>query len=195
MNNEGPVLEALTRRLAETPPDFLADARIGRKGTVIVPAVVNDLLVALGHAPLAANSARDLQPTDAKQDRNRLQVILIACWLLYDEWFREHPEDTGRAFVFLSKDLRTLSEVTNASRFVNDPDRREELVRVTLNAFGLRPQGETVAQAQDRMTTLNSVERERVIRAARAAEERAREVREALEKAEAEEAAAKAFRE
>ncbi len=195
MNTEGPFLESLTRRLAETPPEFLLEPRIGNKGAVNVAAVVNDTLVALGQDALTQNDARVFQSTDAKQDRNRLQVTLLACWLLYDEWFRAHSEFTERALYFLQDDVRALSAVTNAQKFISDLDRREELVRVTLSAFGLRPFGETISQAQDRLMTLNAAERERVIQAARVAEQRAQAVREAMAKKAAEEAAAKAYRE
>jgi hypothetical protein len=59
-----------------------------------------------------------------------------------------------------------------------------------LRALDLRPAGESVVQAQDRLTTLDSVERVRVIKEARAAEERARKIREEMARKAAEEAAA-----
>jgi uncharacterized protein YoxC len=61
--------------------------------------------------------------------------------------------------------------------------------------LGLRPGGESESQALDRLTTLNTAERQRVIRAAREAEERARAIREAMAKKAAEEAADKWTRE
>ena len=195
MQNEGPLLESLTRRISETPPEFLLEPRIGNKGIVHVAAVVNDTLVALGQDALTQHDAHIFQSSDAKNDRNRLQVTLLACWLLYDEWFRAHPAQMELALLFLQDDVRALSAVTNAQKFISDPDRREELARVALSAFGLRPFGETLTQAQDRLMTLNAAERERVIQAARVAEQRAQAVREAMAKKAAEEAAAKAYRE
>lgn len=195
MKRQGPLLESLTRRLSETPPEFLTEPRIGRTGTVNVAAVVNDTLVALGQTPLNPQQALTFQSTDANQDRNRLQTALIGCWLLYDDWFRQHPKENEHALVFLNEDIRALSAVTSAQKFVNDPDRREELARVALNALGLRPKGETLTQAQDRLMTLNAAERERVVQAARVAMERAQAVRDAMAKQAAEEAAAKAYRE
>ena len=90
---------------------------------------------------------------------------------------------------------QTISLQVAARRFVSDPDRREELARVALARLGYRPAGETLAQAQDRLTTLNSAERARVMNASRAAEERARQIREALAKKAAEESADKWTRE
>ena len=48
---EGPRVERLTRRLAECPPDFLAEPRVGGKGEVHTDAVVHDLILDLGGPP------------------------------------------------------------------------------------------------------------------------------------------------
>jgi hypothetical protein len=80
-------------------------------------------------------------------------------------------------------------------KFVTDPERREELARFSLARLGFRPQGETRAQAEDRLSSLSAAERARVLTAARAAEERARAVREALARKAAEESADKYTRE
>lgn len=195
MTTEGPLLESLTRRLAETPQDFIQEPRIGTRGSVNVAAVVNDALVALGHNALDAKNAQAFQSSDAKLDRNRLQIVLLACWLLHDEWFLQHAPAAGNAMDFLDRDLRVLSSVTVAPKFVSDADRREELVRVCLNALTLRPRGETESQAQDRLVTLNAAERERVVHAARASQERAEKIRREMAKKKAQEGADKWNRE
>jgi hypothetical protein len=194
MEHEGPALESLTRRLAETPADFLAEPRIARSGQIQVAAVVGDLLLLLGGAPEKAGLER-YASNDARRDRNRLAVTLLLCWLLADEWFQQARPDTANVLRLLEAEAAELAAQTTAKRFVTDPDRREELARLTLARLGFRPGGETVAQAQDRLTTLNSTERARVMQASRAAEERARKIREALMKKAAEESADKYTRE
>lgn len=195
MTEEGPLLEILTRRLTECPADFLAEPRIGKSGAVHVEAVVVDLLRDLGGEPLTKGQAALFQSKDARQDRNRLSLTLIACWLLHDEWFRNQKRFAAQVYLFLSEGLTELAGLIPAPRFVSDPDRREELARLCLRQLGLRPAGESAAQAQDRLTTLNTAERQRVIRAAREAEERARAIREAMAQKAAEEAADKWTRE
>lgn len=195
MGEEGPLLEALTRRLAECPPEFLDEPRIGSGGTIHVAAVVADLVRDLGGAALTAKQAAVYQATDRKKHRNRLQMVLIAAWLLHDDWFVAKRRFASRALTFVAEGLLELSTLIPAGQLVTDADRREELARLALAALGLRPAGETVPQAQDRLATLSSVERQRVIREATAAEERARKVREAMAKKAAEEAAAKYMRE
>jgi hypothetical protein len=76
-----------------------------------------------------------------------------------------------------------------------DAERREELARLTLARLGLRPAGESAAQAQDRFTSISSIERARILKASQQAEQRARALREALAKKAAEESADKWTRE
>jgi len=192
MQQEGPQLESLTRRLSECPSEFLAEPRGKKGGTVYVAAVVYDLLRDLGGPAIVKEQAAQFEPPrkDSKEARNRLQVIMVACWLLYDPWFRYQGQFAQSAYNMLATGLDELASLVPAQQFVNDPDRREELARVALKALGLRPAGESAAQAEDRLTTLDSVERARVIREARAAEERARQIREAMARKAAEEAAA-----
>jgi hypothetical protein len=194
VQKEGPILESLTRRLAETPEDFLAEPRIGHSGTVQVAAVVGDLLPLLNFAP-EPFSPGQFAGTDAKTDRNRLAVTLLLCWLLADDWFRQTKPKARDVLSLLETTSAELAAQVPARRFVSDPDRREELARVALARLGYRPSGETLAQAQDRLTTLNSTERARVMQASRAAEVRARQIREALAKKAAQESADKWTRE
>jgi hypothetical protein len=95
----------------------------------------------------------------------------------------------------LTKGLKDVAALVDSQKFVSDPDRREELARLCLKGLGLRPAGESLAQAQDRLTTLDSAERVRVVKAAREAEERARLIREEMARKAAEEAAANYGRE
>lgn len=195
MNREGPPIEELIRRLAETPADFLAEPQIRSTGTVQVAAVVSDTISALGGVPLTPAQAKSFQGSDAKTDRNRLSIALIACWLLYDPWFKEQKDLSKAALEFLTASVSELATVAQSAKFVNDPDRREELARLCLKDLGFRPAGETVSQAQDRLSTLSSVERQRVIRAAKRAEDRAKAIRDEMIRKAKEEIAAKVTRE
>ncbi|MBI5031017.1 MAG: hypothetical protein HZB51_10855 [Chloroflexi bacterium] len=195
MLREGPPLENLVRRLAETPADFLAEPRIGSAGVVPVAAVVSDVLNDLGGATLTRDQARCFDSNDAKKDRNRLGIALIGCWLLHDDWFRQQRTFANVALNFLTASAGELAAVTPAAKFITDSDRREELARLCLKDLGLRPANETDAQAQDRLSTLSSVERQRVIRAAKVAEERARAIREEMARKAKAEADARMMRE
>ena len=199
MRHEGPPLEQLLRRLAECPPDFLPAARAGEELPTAVPAVVGDLLRDLGGGSPEQRQLESLRRLQAKgadpKLRNQARLVLVACWLLHDPWFLQRRRFAAGAQAFLERGLVALAALVQAERFVDDPDRREELARAALAALDLRPQGETEPQARDRRTTLDSVERHAVLQKTRAAEVRTRQVREAMARKAAQEAAASYGRE
>jgi len=191
MKQEGPQLEMLTHRLAECPPEFLLEPRREGAGAIDVAAIVADHLRRLLQGEVSDEALRCVNAVRGF-GKNRQQLLAIVTWLLHDPWFLERPQLAPDQYRLLVADsLHQLSETVHPETMVADPDRREELVRVCLNALGFRPRGETLAQATDRLTTLDSVERERVMRKTRAAEARARRIREEMAKKAAQEAAAR----
>ena len=86
MQNPGPLLVNLTRRLAETPPDFLDEPQTGEAGRSLVAALVNDLLARHGARARFEQLVR-FHGSEQKPERNRLALTRIAVWLLADEWF------------------------------------------------------------------------------------------------------------
>lgn len=193
LQQEGPALEYLLRRLSECPPEFVISAH--DKTAVAPAAVVSDLLQDLGGHLLTPGSAAPFQLEPNGKNRNYINIILIACWLLHDSWFRQQQRFAESAYNLFRNGLSELSKRITADKFIYDADRREELVRLVLQALELRPKGESPEQAADRLKTLDSIERERVIREAKKAEERAKELREAMARQAAIEAASKMPRE
>ena len=122
---------------------------------------------------------------------NHTSLIAIAIWLLHEEWFLKRRDLAPPMWKLLTEQLTSLAEVVKATDAVKDPDRREELVRVCLAKLELRPKGETVARAMDRLTTLDTAERNRVVRQTREAELRAKLIREKMAADEAKAAAAR----
>lgn len=194
MNKTGPSLETLLRRLSDTPPDFLGEPRIGKNGQIAVPAVVNDLMASIAQR-LSQKQLEAFQGHDARTDRNRLQLVLVLAWLLADEWFTSAGLAVEELLALLDDTARELAAATPAQKFINDPDRREELSRLCLARLGYRPAGETPEQAADRLSALSVVERNRLLAASRAAEARARAIREQLIRQQAEASADKWTRE
>ena len=194
MEREGCELSRLMRRITETPLEFLEEPRLGQHGTVAVSAVVGDLCRSLGFDPGAAALEAFVSGTP-KSDRNRLRVSLLLTWVLAESWFRAIDLRAAPLLPLLLEGARELSEYVAVEKLISDPERREELARFCLARLGFRPQGETRAQAEDRLTSLSAAERARVLRASREAEERARLVREALVRKAAEESADKYTRE
>ncbi len=192
MTAEGPELDRLTHRLSECPPEILS-AALGGAG-VDPEAVVHDLWLDLGGELLPPAELREFRAGSPDQ-ANRLRLVLIACWLLHDSWFRERGGLAQPARRWLEEELGDLAELLRAELFVTDPERREELVRLALQALDLRPRGESEAAAADRLTTLDSRERESLLQATREKQAQAQKLREKMQAKRAREAAAKASRE
>jgi hypothetical protein len=144
-------------------------------------------------APVTA--LQRFESKSARTDRNRLALAMIAAWLLAHEWFVAARPAQDAVLRLLDEVVRELAAATPAHQFVTDPDRREELARVVLARLDCRPEGETVAQATDRLSGLSGTERRRLLEESRAAEQRARAIREQLAKKAAEESADKWTRE
>ncbi|SHM29773.1 hypothetical protein SAMN05192549_101226 [Duganella sacchari] len=194
MEKSGPTLETLVHRLAETPTEFLDEPRVGTSGKVHVAALVNDVLALHGQrAPLSA--LEYFVSSDARRDRNRLALVMIACWLLAEEWFASVTPPQNMVLNLLGATVAEMAQANAAHKFVHDPDRREELVRVVLARLDYRPAGESVAEATDRLSGISGVERKRLLEASRAAEQRAADIRAALARKAAEESADKWSRE
>ena len=174
MSGEGPLMEALTHRLAECPPEFLLEPRSAGTAAdgIDVAAIVADHFRALGSF---------LPPVrQLGGPANHLRIVAVATWLLHHEYFLSRPQLAPAMWAMLSRELGDLASVVKADDVVRDPDRREELVRVVLKYLGLRPRGETEQQAADRLNTLDSAERLKVVRQTREAEARARKLRERM---------------
>ena len=196
MQLEGPPLELLLKRLSDCPPEFL-ETCTSRQGDQQLTAILADHFRHYGPQVWSAERARSWRQMLAKfpehhQAPRHWGLLAIAIWLIHDDWFLERAElfELGWTWL-LCEELGQLSLLIKPTTFIDDPDRREELARLCLAAHGLRPAEESLLQARDRLSTLDSVERQRVLQATAAAERRAREVREAMARRKALESASR----
>jgi hypothetical protein len=187
-----PPLAEFLRWLADMPPAFLAAPAGFKGGTVRVDAVVADLLeTLLGVLPPAGLLEACVPARTDRAERNRLRWVLAACHLLWHPELRRRRSPPEGLRQLLADDLAALAKVEPVESLLTEEERREELVRLTLRALGLRLPGESERESEDRLTQVDSVERQRVVREAAERERRSREVREALARKAAEEAAAR----
>lgn len=193
MPGTGPPIELLTHRLSETPVEFLSPVLTSDACAVNLAAIVSDLVCELGGSTLSPSDAKPFESRD-RGAVDELRLVLIACWMLHDSWFTERGTFAQAALRFLSGGLASTAKVVKPEKFVSDPDRREELARLCLAALDLLPAGESELQARDRLTTLSSVERLRVLADTRKLQqqqeaERQRRIQQEMEQRRAAEAA------
>lgn len=184
----------LLRHLAETPAEFLWPPRVAGSGRLAVDAVVHDLLAQVGQSTTVAE-LEALGAATKSADREQLAVVALVCWLLSAPELQAVVRRASLLGVVRGVAGELSQEGVTALHLQGDPERREELVRLGLARLGCRPAGESVAVATDRLVSISTAERTRVLAASRAAEERARLVREALARQAAQDAADKWSRE
>lgn len=187
---DGPELSTLTRRLLDTPGDFLLDPRLTRggkaQGVLHIDALVNDTLRWLDGGPLSSADADLVRIAERGAEAPTLRLIALCCWLLHDTWFKGQRQLAPGALTLLTTGLRALATAVRPADCVQDDERREELARLVLRGVGLRPAGESAEAAQDRLASIDSVARLKVAKQAAEAAKRAQQVREAAAKAAAE---------
>jgi len=191
VRSEAPKLERLLRWLSETPPEFLLDG-------VSTPALVSDVLRDLGGDLLDSDGAQAFRADATKEKDRWAKLVQVTCWLLSQEDLARIVRErklVERAEKLLRTGLLEVAQHVAGNRWVSDPDRREELARLTLSALSLLPEGEKAAQFEDRLTTLSTVARQRVLKETEAALRRAEKIRQEMAKKAAEEAASRYSRE
>ncbi len=202
MKNPGLPLEELIDHLIRIPGEFMnKNIKAAAAGkNLYVPAIVNDLLTDIGGFPL--NDEEILKHfTDKKNSKtdntNYLQIVSILCYIYEYGYFtsKKQGSEEIKSFLLSQKLIDLSNAVKSADEFITDPDRREELCRVALDVIGYYPEGENQKNAMDRLSTLDSVERKKILTKTAEAQKRAKELKEAMMRQEAEEAASKMSRE
>lgn len=177
-----PEVERLVGRLAQAPSVFIA----ADDGSLVLDAIVSDLFRARTMAPLDAASLELFRSSSREKSAQRHRaLVLLTTWLLYDEAF--HEADPTRLLALLGDTLCALATAAMPRLFVEDAERREELVRTCFSGLGMVPPGETAAVAEDRLATLDSVKRRELLAAARVREEKREQKRKELERLRAQE--------
>ena len=183
MTQIGPELSALLIRLRQASPEIFLK-------NVDATAVICDFL-------------RDHEQIDQikkfsdfhnfKKYKNLQDMCLLALWLYLSEDFKD--QEFSGLLEFFELGLAELSNLVLAEEVLEDSDRGEEFVRRCLQAIDLRPLGESISQAEDRLRTLDSVEAEKLEEIAVTRRLRAQQVLTEMKRAAATAAAAKVSRE
>ncbi|MCB1051704.1 MAG: hypothetical protein H6510_16470 [Acidobacteria bacterium] len=190
---EGPPLADLLNRMVATPADFLREIPLNPKlGDFNILALINDLFLHIDGTPLKAHETGIFifKKQAVAAYRNHMRLAAFTAWLLFEPLGHQPGLFRQHLIEWLSKGLAELGHWVTPEQVRLESDRREEFVRLCLRALGLRPAGESIHQAEDRLSTLDSAERARTVEKARLAEQRAREIREAMARKRAQEAAA-----
>jgi hypothetical protein len=198
---EGPELYYLIQKLQNTPLNLIQENIINSEKKINkhqhVLSISKSVFFNMGQEAKDWNSFElvSFNKKDAITEIRYLQICLLIFNILNDDFFYNRIEDIPNAKKLFGENLVNLINLVEPSEFIFDDERREELVRYILLHLDYYPKGENENKAKDRFTSIDSIERKRMIDASIAAQKRAKELREAMERQEAEEAASKWNRE
>lgn len=199
METHGPDLITLMRRLSAVPDVFfgpLESNDISKPPALCVGALVNDLIYDAQGDYLDYKELERFIPSSQPTNHNYLRIVSLLCFLYREPAFESFLKESRRLLAFLrSTRLEQLSKIIDYKEFITDSERREELSRLSLEGLGLLPAGENKIFSQDRLTTLDSIERKKIVQKTKEALERAQKLKEEMERRAAEEAASKMSRE
>lgn len=184
---EGPDINVLHHRLTEFPKEWLAPQLPS-----YFYALVHDALYDLSTSVRASELARFKRPYGQCE---WYRATLLIAYFLMDSSFKGFKFELDLLLEAFENTAKELVQAGTNHVYINDVDRREEFIRVVLSSIKLRPKGETDNQAEDRLQAVSSLERMKVLKAAKVAEQRAHDLRVALARQKAKEAADKMTRE
>jgi hypothetical protein len=196
--NQGPSLIELLDRLVNCPAEFSLTPLVQNptdelpKGVLYLPALFFDLYFHFTGTFPNTTQTDFLKISSKKDNINILNIYSISIYTLFHPFFKDKKELGEKLILLFKKELIGYKGLILANKFLQDPERREELIRFLLFHLGFAPNGETEKYAIGRLSTLDSIERVKLIDAARQAQiKREAEIKEAIRKREAEEAASR----
>lgn len=195
----GPSLVSLTQRLFQMPKEFLFSPilkipsnRKNLKHTIYIPAIYSDLCYFIWNEFPKAEELKFLQVSSTSSDLNLLSIYSITIYLLHYPFFKNKPFLKEKVWLLFSEKLPSYKNIIKAEKFILDAEKREELSRFVLYHLGYIPLLETERYALERLTSLDSIERIKLVEATRKAQiAREEAIREAIRRREAEEAASR----
>ncbi|MBN1185729.1 MAG: hypothetical protein JXB49_25835 [Bacteroidales bacterium] len=142
----------------------------------------------LGDFCVADDKLPSLKDIGSLSENHQLS-IQVGCWLVSHPSFDFKPNLMIQVHKFLFMDLKEVCMFVKHREWVEDDDRAEEFIRLLLKRCEILPEGETEAQALDRLDALDTIKRQEVFKESNASMERIREIRRKMAEQKAREAA------
>lgn len=122
-------------------------------------------------------------------DDNHWRSIHIAVWLLSHSDFTNTPHIENQLFSFWFEELRKASVYVKYRDWITDDERAEEMVRLLLDCCKIIPYGENYDEAADKLSSINSADRHKVLKESYEAHERIMNIKREMAEKKAREAA------
>lgn len=122
-------------------------------------------------------------------DDNHWRAIHISAWLLSHPDFVNSPSIEDKLYHFWFEELVQASRYVKYNEWIADDERAEEMVRLLLHCCEIIPDGENRDEAADKLASLSSVDRHKVLKESYEAHERIMNIKREMAEKKAREAA------
>ena len=120
---------------------------------------------------------------------NHWRAIHISIWLLSHRNFINSAFIEEKLFNFWFEELSEASLYVKFKEWISDEERAEEMVRLLLHCCGITPEGENQDEAADKLSSLSSADRQKVLKQSYEAHERIMKIKKEMAEKKAREAA------
>jgi len=168
----------------------------GDLNTISAHSLWNDVMIRTKNLIKFYDNLNVIEWDKVKKQPNLLGLHLVLCYFFADPNWKEENIDVEKLIAYLKDKLPILAtNVSPYTEWISDGERSEELVRSLLNGLDLLPANETEKYFKDRLRSIDTLERIRILEESKKAQERAQELLRKIKQAEEEEAASKYNRE
>jgi hypothetical protein len=122
-------------------------------------------------------------------DDNHWRSIHISLWLLSHRNFINSALIEDKLYNFWFEELSEASLYVKFKEWISDDERAEEMVRLLLHCCKIIPDGENQDEAADKLSSLSSADRQKVLKQSYEAHERIMNIKRAMAEKKAREAA------
>lgn len=122
-------------------------------------------------------------------DDNHWRTIHISIWLLSHRNFINSAFIEEKLFNFWFEELSEASQYVKFKEWISDDERAEEMVRLLLHCCEIIPDGENYDEAADKLCSLSSADRQKVLKQSYEANERIMNIKREMAEKKAREAA------
>lgn len=122
-------------------------------------------------------------------DDNHWRTIHISIWLLSHPDFLNNALLEDKLYDFWFEELSEVSLYVKFNEWIIDEERAEEMVRLLLYCYEIIPKGESQDEAADKLSSLSSADRHKVLQQSYQAHERIMKIKKEMAEKKAREAA------
>lgn len=179
----------LVTHLKKCPDSFLKPSALFEEEGLNSRALISDTYRIVSNNFLQKNFNLPASTILKTVTYNHWRAIHISTWLLYHQDFVNNPLIENKLSNFWFEELGKAAVYVKFNDWISDDERAEEMVRLLLNCCEILPKDENENEATDKLSSISSVDRHKVLKESYEAHERIMRIKREMAEEKAREAA------